>query len=354
MASIRLNVYQAGQTALEAVGMVSDYIALIWSTRWNAAGDFELILDATSPAAAMVGSMMYLERDDQPGKMMIVETTRYELAEDGSFRKICTGTDVFGLFRRRVTKYDVTYPDNSVVNDWYGALLTAAVQSEQTARFPVRVEVDAYIAYTAVAGVGIIPAGTNLLEQYTTFNDTWGYGVSSRVSAETTFANKPFYVNILPPTDSAVILSETNDMVRAFSATAEDARRANRMFVGGEQTDNPADRVFATVNFVQPQTPFGIVDQYVDASSVRRESGMTEAHYRAALGNAGIQAREPYAADVQLSLDVSALRLPQDLALGASVKIETRVFNARARLMEIIDSVGENGNFTQTPTFSLI
>lgn len=338
---------------LTPIRVISDYVSLIWTTRATTHGDFQLILAATGDAAQDIRKNDFLRRSDdgagldRSGDMMIVEQVRIELAEDGQYRKIVTGRSMMALWARRITKSRFGVANPSV--DGLASLVRSnSTSGDEVYLFPYGqqvTDVDTQIDQT------IVEAGTNVLELFTSLCEKYGY----TFRGEWRFgALRPFAQYFTKFNDSSLVLSETNGMVQSYSLTTEVALKTSRMMVGGQQEENPANRIFATINWVSAPKPFDKVDQYIDGSSIRRDTGMSESDYRIALSTFGKQQRNTMLSDVQLDLDTSALVLPRDLALGQSARVETRAFTARVRLMEIIDSVSEDGAFTQTPTFAII
>ena len=68
----------------EKVRVIDDYISLIWTDRYNEAGDFELYLEATLPNVSAYQIGMYLSNTESE-HMMLIETIEIKSdLEDGS------------------------------------------------------------------------------------------------------------------------------------------------------------------------------------------------------------------------------------------------------------------------------
>lgn len=361
MQKIKLTRYISSTSGLIARGVISNYISLIWTTRWNSAGDFQLVLDAESPEANRIWGGDFLLRDDQAGvdgqrggDMMVVEKVTYEMSESGERRKILTGRNLLGFFcDRRVTKEQFgVVPPTTVSGLFYMMGQKALIPNESVVHFPVYFGAD---GDETVTGQTVIPVGTNLLKGIEEILTAYKMGITCGWDLwRTTYESKPCRFYTQTGSNSSVVMSDRNGMVRSYSYSALSGEGINRVVVAGEQTQDPSDRQILTVNMWPVYPDFSAVETFVDASNIRKTDQMTMADYQAALTQAAKDAATNYIRDYQVSLDTSALVLPRDLALGATAMIETQAFSARVRLVEIIDSIGENGDFTQTPTFAVL
>ena len=350
---------------LRSMGIITDYVSLIWTTRAISAGDFQLTLDASSDIAKTIkkNDVLCREENNFPGdklvEPMVVEKIRVEMTEDGQFHKVITGRSIVALWDRRNLKERIT-PEDIGTSQLYFYLMMihefALTLDEEQGRYP---NFPAYIDDRLDPDLSldrfILERGDNVLTILETLAATYGF----KLRGEWWFPSQvgeyaaSFQTKIEAFANSSLTMSEENGMVRSYSTLVETALETTRELIGGQQEQQTSDRVWTMVTWTQNIIPFDTIDQFIDANDIRRDN-LSVSQYQSLLQETGKQRRNKFVSDVQLGLDTSALQFPQDLALGQSARIETRAFTARVRLMEIIDSVSEDGAFTQTPTFSII
>ena len=122
----------------EKVRVIDDYISLIWTDRYNEAGDFELYLEATLPNVSAYQIGMYLSNTESE-HMMLIETIEIKSdLEDGS-KLIVSGRSLESLLTRRIVWNQTVFANKSmqyiihqVIND---AILSPSNPSRRIENF---------------------------------------------------------------------------------------------------------------------------------------------------------------------------------------------------------------------------
>lgn len=97
----------------EKLRVIDDYISLIWTDRYNEAGDFELYLEATLPNVSAYQIGMYLSNTESE-HMMLIETIEIKSdLEDGS-KLIVSGRSLESLLTRRIVWNQTVFANKSM------------------------------------------------------------------------------------------------------------------------------------------------------------------------------------------------------------------------------------------------
>lgn len=103
-------------TSLETVGIIDEYISLIWTDRYNESGDFELLLSMNTPSYDLLKEGYYLTIDLSEHVMVIEDIYITADVEEGKRIKI-TGHSLEQLLDRRIvwnkTIFKKTYADEN-------------------------------------------------------------------------------------------------------------------------------------------------------------------------------------------------------------------------------------------------
>ena len=107
------------------VKLIDEYISLIWTDRYNEAGDFELYLDASLENVKTFQIGMYLSSTSSE-HMMIIETVEIKSdIEDGS-KLIVSGRSLESILSRRIV-WNQTIFENKSIQDIIYKLLNDSV-----------------------------------------------------------------------------------------------------------------------------------------------------------------------------------------------------------------------------------
>lgn len=110
-------------SSYQPITVIDNYKSLIWTSRYNTPGDFELYVHANKDILNLIESASFVQRDDIPTDLMIVEKIKIQKdIENGTFI-IVSGRNLLSYLGRRII-YSTEYQDekasdiiNSVVKN---------------------------------------------------------------------------------------------------------------------------------------------------------------------------------------------------------------------------------------------
>lgn len=350
-----MNVYVLDGN-FQAVGIVDNYTSLIWATRYQKYGDFEIYLSASPEKIELLrlGRFLVREEDiDNDGKMrnvMRIEKIKMSSdAEDGDYLTV-SGRDLKGILTQRVASFQTVLsgPIPNVITSLLNRHVIAPVNEKRKIDFFERGS-DMLRSYKRTS---LQITGKNIEETIESILSGCGFGWDIYVLTGKAYiylyeghdrsygqSENPFAV-ISPEFDN-LISSEYEENKEGY---------INAAFVAGEGEGK--DR-----KIVEAGESSG-VDRYeawIDARNQSSNNGeISESEYRAQLLVQG----EDYIASNDISKKLSGeiepevnYRLGVDYDLGDIIQIETSYgVKARSRIVEIIDSEDESGR-TVIPTF---
>nr|DAF26606.1 MAG TPA: hypothetical protein [Caudoviricetes sp.] len=90
----------------QPVGVIDNYKSLIWTSRYNSPGDFELYIPASKKLLELLDTAIYVQRDDVPTDLMLIEKIQITKDKENGTYIIASGRNLLSyLSRRIVTEY---------------------------------------------------------------------------------------------------------------------------------------------------------------------------------------------------------------------------------------------------------
>lgn len=320
---------------LNAVGIIDNYTSVIWTLRYNDAGDFEIYIKSAPDVLEMCKIGYYVVRNSDNTAMIIKSVQEIEDAENGDYITI-SGVSVESILSQRIV--------------WNISLLQGRV--EECAR--VLVDEACINPADAARKIPNLTARLNRLTAEISQTDFSNQNVFDAVKIlcdsadygfKMTFENGGFVFEIYAGADRSrnqtvndyVIFDADNLTETTF--TNDNSAFKNVARIGGAG-ENYA-RQYATYGSAAGIERF---EMFVDASSI---SGITN------LQSSGRDALRENVPAKTFDGEISDYyTFGVDYALGDIVQIENRAgTTATARVIEIIQSVNESGIYT-IPTFS--
>lgn len=118
-------------TEFKMVGIIDTFVSLIWTDRYDEAGDFELLLPMDTPVTNLIKEDYYLVIDESEHAMIIEDITITTDAEEGKRLKV-TGTSLEKILDRRIvwnkTIFNKTYVGDTTEVDTVPSLQDAITQ----------------------------------------------------------------------------------------------------------------------------------------------------------------------------------------------------------------------------------
>lgn len=89
-----------------AIAVIDNYKSLIWTSRYNSPGDFELYVPSSKDILNLIEEASYIQRDDIPDDLMLIEKIQITKDKENGTYIIASGRNLLSyLSRRIVTEY---------------------------------------------------------------------------------------------------------------------------------------------------------------------------------------------------------------------------------------------------------
>lgn len=348
-------------SAFSPIRVFDEFESLVWSERYDLAGDFELYLAELVDYRYEINEGLYLVSDFSD-RMMIVESYElYENPDETGFQVVLKGPSVESFLSRRIVWRQTLLKGNfqNAIKRLLDQNAISPTDSERTIpglSFKASVDPDVVAStletqltgdnlYTAIAdlcyeqnlGFRVLPTASN------------GFEFELYLGVDRTFAQEVYpYV---------VFSEDFENLVSAkYSRSVEGETNVAR--IGGEGEGR--DRRFQTIGSGVGLSRRELFVDARDISSTNPEGGketIPEADYNEQLRQRGREkmaettGKDVFEASISTN---SSVRYPRDFGLGDLVQIVTPAgFDLEAMVTEVIFSFDSNGPVV-TPTFEIV
>lgn len=337
-------------TRFQRVAAVDDYSSLIWTSRYNQVGDFELCVPASTVAKAMIQKGFYVVRDDDEN-VGIVEDIKFQYNEDASDTAIISGRFLAALLGRRIIAEQTTVEGkisgciNTLINQnvMYPSIMERSISNFILGSYDIAPIMKAQ--YT----------GKNLLETISEICVTYGIGFKVILNS-----SNQFVFQLYEGTDRTydqqvnpwVIFSDKYDNLLSSEYEENYQNIATAVLVAGE--GEGLDRKTKWVT--DDQTGINRYEVYKDQRNLRSNDGdITDAEYEQLLEESGKESLTKYTTAFSGNVYFGNIKYKQDVNLGDLCVIENSEWNVHinCRLLEVIESVNEAGKYNIIPTFGM-
>ena len=338
-------IYALDKT-LKKIGLIDNFVSLIWTTRYYFSGDFELYLPVTSESIEILQIGNYLQTTESAYSMIIESIDIKTDAENGNYltvsgrsvesvldrRIICDRINSYNLQIEELANKLIGYNFTNPPTEYELRKINEIAISSELKGFPDKITTQYF--------------GDNVYDVITKLCQAYGYGFRmpltnskftfelysgvNRTRAQT--VNTPA---VFSPNFENLINTEYNYSVRELKNVA---------FVAGEGEGNERKTTFSGES--------GGLDRretYVDARDLSSEEVADESQYIDTLKSRGkdkladLTVFPGYVGEVN--------NFPQYCQLGDIVEVENEFgMRATARITEIIESYSTEGN-TRVPAF---
>lgn len=333
---------------LERVAQVDDYISFIWTSRFYSPGDFELCCNLSYTEYIYKGAYIARLNDDHLG---IVEKIQYKLTEDQQEMLIASGRLLPSILARRVISAQ-TQLTGRVTTAMSTLISQNAINPSIAARKITKLYFVNNSSNTDELDVQYI--GENLLETLSSLCELYKIGMDCVMDS-----NKNFKFTLYDGTDRSInqsivppaIFSQSYENLLNSEYDADYSDYATDILVGGEGEGINRTMVWSAK---QSQSNLARYEKFLDASSaVSNEQIITQETYIKQLQGLGLEEVTEYTTAFTGEIDFSNVVFGQDIFLGdiCTINNEHWGMTLDVRLLEIIESVGEDGTYTVVPTF---
>lgn len=341
-------------TAFERLAVIDDYISLIWTSRYYEVGDFELVVADRPDYMQLFKQDYYILRDDDEN-VGVIEDIVIQHSEDGGDIMIITGRFLASILGRRIIAAQTTVA-NDVVSNIYELVNKNAISPSVSARKISRLLLDTDQPQLGVTFKAQY-TGTNLLEAVSEICKTYGVGFKC-VFYQSNILGIKFSVyqgkdrTYNQSVNPWVVFSDEYDNLLSSEYEENYTSMANAVLVAGE--GEGLDRTTAWVT--DGSTDLNRREIYKDQRQIRSNDGeISDAEYQQLLESAGKEAMTKYTTAFTGTVYFGNIKYKQDVDLGDLCVIENSRWgiSMNARLVEVIESVAETGEYSIVPTFGV-
>lgn len=334
----------------ERLAIIDDYSSFIWSTRYYTSGDFQLMVDVNESNMNLFMKDYYVVRDDDEN-VGIIEDIQIQRNEDLHEVLIIKGRFLDAIIARRIIAVQTTV--NGKVSACIEQLLTEniinpSISARKIANFTIssyEISTTMHAQYT----------GKNLLETISSICQTYGIGYKVTLNDDHEFVFQ-LYEGIDRTYDqnvhSWVIFSDTYDNLLSSQYEENYKDIANAVLVAGE--GEGLDRKTLWVS--DGSTGLARHEIYKDQRNIRSDDGeIPEEEYEELLEEAGKESLTKYTTAFTGKVYFDSITYKQDINVGDLCVIENSRWGIylNTRLVEVIESVNEAGEYSITPTFGV-
>lgn len=337
-------------SSFERLAAIDDYTSFIWTTRYYTSGDFELCIDATAENMALFVQDYFIVRDDDEN-VGIVEDIKIQHNDDASDMLIVSGRFLDAIIARRIIADQTTVTGKvsacieKLLED---NIIDPAIAARQIDNFTID-------SYTVNVNMQAQYTGKNLLETISGICETYGIGYKVTLNDDHEFVfqlyegvDRTYDQNVNP----WVIFSDKYDNLMSSEYEENYQDIATAVLVAGE--GEGLDRKTAWVT--DGSTGIARHEVYKDQRNVRSNDGeITEEEYMQLLEEAGKESLTKYTTAFAGTVFFDNIEYKQDVNIGDLCVIENTRWGIyiNSRLVEVIESVSEAGDYSIVPTFGV-
>lgn len=329
---------------------VDDYSSFIWSTRYYTSGDFQLIVDVSDNNRTLFMEDYFVVRDDDEN-VGIIEDIKIQRNEDGKEQFIITGRFLDAVIARRIIAVQTTVTGKvsacieTLLNQ---NIINPSIAARQISNFTIQ-------SYTVNTTMEAQYTGKNLLTTISDICKTYGIGYKVTLNDDHEFVfqlyegvDRTYSQNVNP----WVIFSDKYDNLLSSDYEENYQNIATAVLVAGE--GEGLDRKTAWVT--DGSTGLARHEVYKDQRNIKSNNGeIPAADYIKLLEEAGKESLTKYTTAFTGTVYFDNIEYKKDINVGDLCVIE----NARwgiyinARLVEVIESIDESGQYNITPSFGV-
>lgn len=339
-------------TSFQRLAVIDDYSSFIWSPRYYTTGDFQLIVDVKESNMQLFQKDYYIVRDDDDN-VGVIEDILIQRNEDAHEVFIVKGRFLASILGRRIIALQTTL--SGQVSACINSLITQNIINPSIAARKISNFVLGSYSGLPSQTMEAQYTGKNLLETISDICNAYGLGFKVTLNANNQFVfmlysgkDRTYDQNVNP----WVIFSDTYDNLLSSEYEENYQDIATAVLVAGE--GEGLDRKTAWVT--DGSTGLLRHEVYKDQRNIRSNDGeITPADYTKLLQEAGKESLTKYTAAFTGTVYFDNITYKQDINLGDLCVIENPRWGIymNTRLVEVIESVNEAGEYSIIPTFGV-
>ncbi len=336
----------------EKLALIDDYSSFIWTTRYYAVGDFELCVDVSAKNISLFQQGNYLIREDDEN-VGIVEKVQINKNADDRELMIISGRFLPSILARRIisqqTQVDATVP-NAIL-----ALMTNEVLNPQNSAR----KISNLVFQSLVTNADTIKAqytGKNLLTVIEELCLTYNIGFKTTLNDQNQFiftlyegTDRSYNQSVNP----YVIFSDEYDNLLSSEYEENYQMKVTDVLVAGEGEGLDRKMLWVTNDNERGLDRY---EYFADRRDLQSNDGeISPTDYNAQLQAAGESYLTKYTTAFTGKVYFNNVEYRTDVNVGDICTIENAKWQLyiNSRLVEVIESVNEAGEYSIIPTFGI-
>lgn len=326
------------------------YTSFIWSTRYYSCGDFELCVDVTQENISLFQKDYYIVRDDDE-HIGIIEDIMIQRNEDGQELLIVSGRFLSAILARRIIAVQTTVSGtvsacvNTLINQ---NVVNPSISARKISNFTIG-------SHSITDTMNAQYTGKNLLDTISDIAETYGIGFKTTLNSSNQFVFKLFkgidrtYDQNVNPW---VIFSDKYDNLLTSEYEENYKDIATAVLVAGEGEGLDRKTVWVT----DGSTGLKRHELYKDQRQLQSDGGtISDAEYTKLMQEEGKESLTKYTAAFTGTVYFDNVKFREDINIGDLCVIENSKWGIymNTRLVEVIESVNEAGEYSIVPTFGV-
>lgn len=332
--------------------LVDNYISFIWARRYYDVGDFELVISTAAPSRQYVREGFYVVRDGV-SEAGIIEKVAIAQNLDGQEVMTITGRFISSILGRRIIAVQTQV--SGTIETCIKALIDQnAISPQNSARRLPGLEYGTWSIPDTTMQQQF--TGKNLLEGMQDICKTYCIGFRVDLTSEDAFS-LVLYVGVDRSFDQSanpyVIFSNEYDNLASSDYAESYESIVTDVLVAGEGEGTARKTQWASSGDARGLDRYEL---FVDARNASTNNGeISESVYLAQLREEGLEHISGVVQAFAGKVYLTNYELGTDFDVGDIVVVQNTKWGvtANARLVEVIESVSESGEYTVTPTFDL-
>lgn len=344
------------ETDFSPLKVIDKYDSLIWTERYNQAGDFEFHSPATVELLFLMipGRYLYLSESDT---LMIIEKIEIKTDADNGNMMIVSGASIASIIARRIVWSQTVldgYLEGQIQKLLNQNIISPTDADRQIANFIFEASDDSSIEAMTIrsqyTGDNVYKIITEICE-----DRQIGFKVSFTASEQFAFKlingkNRTHDQNVNEP---VVFSPEFDNLIDSDYVNNQADYKTIALIAGQEQGDS---RVRTTI---QPDLATGLNrrELYIDARDLQQDEDMTDAEYLTILQQRGNEKMASYLGNESFDASMETNVGPKfgiDFFLGDIVEVQNEYgIGGKCRVIELIRSKKSSGYY-EYPTFKML
>lgn len=332
------------------LGVIDDYISLIWTTRYYEHGDFQIEIPITKENAELYQIGNYILRNDNPN-VGIIEKVDLVYSSTSSRVLTISGRFLTQLLGRRIIAEQTVVSGaistciNKLITD---AIINPAINARKISNFVLD-------NYTIATTIEAQYTGKNLYEVISELALQYKFGFIITLNDDNEFVFTCYEGedrSYNQSTNPYVIFSDEYDNLINSEYQKDSSGIITDVLAAGE--GEGLDR--RTVWVTNSEAPTGInrYEYYDDSRNISSNEGeISDQEYMEQLAEDGRMDLTTYTVTFAGECDSSNITFGVDVNVGDVVQIENSILGltSTARIIELIESVDSSGAYSIIPTF---